>query len=384
MYVTWIPAHHICDMTPCTAYAWHDSALHMCDMTPRSVHVWHDSLHTICVTRLLPLRGMIPVTVWHECTDTQSHAPEKYLCVTWILRIYLFVWYASLCDKNSCVMWLYVCHECLCVTWMFVCNMNVCVWHEYLRVTWILPICLLVWYESLCDVTLCVTWMLVCDMNAYMWHGFFPYVSLCDMHLCVTRIFVRCDSMCVMDACVWHECLCVTWVLPICLLVWSASLCDMNPCAMRLYVCHECLRVTWFLEHDFVCVTWILPIWVEWHASNSSHMSYMTPRAWHDSMCDMNPCVVWLFLWRACLCVTWWLAHDFVCETWIRPMCVIWLRVWRDSLCDLTLFFWTRYICTYSHMCIFTYVHILHTSSTIHTSTRHTHTHTHTHTSSTI
>jgi len=175
MYVTWTTARHVCDMTPCTAYAWHYSALHMCDMTPCSLYVWHDSLHTICVTRLLSLGGMILVTVWHGkhrytkscarkilmCVVDSSHRSPCVLCT--------LVWHEFLCDVT------------LCVSWMLVCDMNVCVWHE----------------------CLCVTWMFVCDMNAYVWHGFFPYDSMCDTNLCVIWLFM------------WHECLCVTW-MPIC------------------------------------------------------------------------------------------------------------------------------------------------------------------------
>ena len=162
--------------TPCM---WHDSLHCICVTLFCTAYVWHDSLLTICVTwlsthhmsRLLSLGGMIFVTVWHGkhrytkscarkilmCVVDSSHRSPCVLCT--------LVWHEFLCDVT------------LCVSWMLVCDMNVCVWHECLRVTWILPIRLDVWYESLCDMTLYVTRMLVCDMNAYMWHGFFPYME---------------------------------------------------------------------------------------------------------------------------------------------------------------------------------------------------------------
>ena len=93
------------------------------------------------------------------------------------------------------------------------------------------------------------------------------------------------------------------WILPI-WLTWRLA-CDMTACVVWIFVRYDSLcDANAYVWHGF------FPY--EWHDSNSSHMSAMTCRAWHDFLCGMNSCVTWLFARYEFLCVTWFPAHAFL------------------------------------------------------------------------
>ena len=181
-----------------------------------------------------------------------------------------------------------------------------CVWHDSMRVTWLIPLGdktrSFAWQDSFLCVTCLspechgVTWLVemrdtirdnACDMtHSSVWHA--PF-------LCVTWLIALCDMP---QSSVWHD----SFIF----VPWLIHMCDMT----HSYVWHDLLLYVTCLSPLCDISRW--NAWRDVIPDNACDMTQFT--VWHDSfLCDMTH-------WNAWHCARQCVWHDSMRVTWLVPV----------------------------------------------------------------